>query len=86
MKFPVLILLSRETEHLSCPRDVPWSLLAPHEVWALRNHGQNLKTLADRGGLAPDEMLAVIEHRRWRPMPMSVAIAQLMKLVSDHVN
>lgn len=50
-----------------CPRDVPWSLLAPHEAQAVRNHDQTLQRLAERGGLSPAEMVAVIEGRglRW---------------------
>jgi len=40
-----------------------WSVIAPHEDQARRNHGQTLARLAERGGLDPIEALAVIEDR-----------------------
>jgi hypothetical protein len=51
---------------------VPWSLLAPHEAQAVRNHSQSLERLAQRGGLSACEALAVIEGRKWgdiKPQP-----------------
>jgi hypothetical protein len=66
------------------PRDVPWSLLAPHEQRALDNHDQTLERLAERGGLAPCEMLAIIENRRWRSMPLEDAIDLLKAVVDAH--
>lgn len=64
-RFPVLIQGSREKcvalRAAGCPETVPWDLLAPHEKQALRNHDQTLKRLAERGGLSPAEMVAVIE-------------------------
>jgi hypothetical protein len=53
-------------------KSVPWGLLGPHWRQAERNHGQSLERLAQRGGLAPCEALAVIEGRSWgsrEPMP-----------------
>jgi hypothetical protein len=43
---------------------IPWRLLAPHERQAEINHSQSLATLASRGGLSPDEALAVLADRR----------------------
>lgn len=48
---------------------VPWALIAPHERQAQRNHSQSLERLAERGGLASCEMLAVLEDRPGRKMP-----------------
>lgn len=64
---------------------VPWSLMAPHEARAQRNHGgQSLARLAERGGLSACEALAVIEDRSWRGMPTPEAHRQLAaKLASD---
>ena len=60
-QFPVLEDLKRG----EAKRYVPWSLLAPHEAQAYRNHSQSLATLASRGGLSWGEMLAVITGQRW---------------------
>lgn len=46
---------------------VPWQVFAPHEAQALANHGQDLRTLAGRGGLDPTEAVAVLEGLRWPP-------------------
>ena len=48
---------------------IPWGLLDPHRRQADRNHGQTLEKLADRGGLSAEEAMAVIEGRRWTPLP-----------------
>lgn len=45
---------------------IPWELIAQHEEQALKNHGQTLKRLAERGGLSFCEALAVLEDRQWR--------------------
>ena len=43
---------------------IPWSVIAPHEAQALRNQGgQTLERLQERGGLSPEEALAVLEDR-----------------------
>lgn len=77
-RFPVLFGPDEKAlSALGCPRSVPWSLLAPHEERAQRNHGQTLAELARRGGLAPCEMLAVVEGRKWRRMSDADAVAQL---------
>lgn len=49
--------------HLELPEAIPWSIVEPHEVWALKNHGQSLQRLAERGGLAAGEIRCVVEHR-----------------------
>lgn len=57
---------------------IPWDVIAPHEEQALRNHcGQSLERLAERGGLSPQEALAVLEDRNWEPMPWAEARAAL---------
>jgi len=74
--FPVLLDYK---EHKQFPdfRSVPWEWLAPHESQALANHDQTLKTLASRGGLSPQEMLAIVHHvhvRTYLKMPLADAI------------
>ncbi len=56
--FPVLFHARKEFP--DCPASVPWSLLAPHEARAKRNHDQTLERLAERCGLSPYEMRCVL--------------------------
>lgn len=53
---------------------IPWSLIAPHDKQAQRNHGgQTLVRLAQRGGLDAMEAVAVLEdadyRKKWPTMP-----------------
>lgn len=61
---------------------VPWAMLAPHETQARNNHSQTLKRLAERGGLAPCEAVAVLEDREHRRMTDSAAYARLAEHVA----
>ena len=84
--FPVLYS-SREQDRVRDEtglRSVPWSLLASHERQALENHDQTLKRLAERGGLCPSEMVAVLEDRKWQSMDLRVAIARIQELLEVH--
>jgi len=45
--------------------EIPFAMNAPHESQAQRNHRQSLDRLAERGGLSPDEAIAIIEGRKW---------------------
>lgn len=47
---------------------VPWHLIASHAAQADRNHGQTLERLAERGGLSPCELAAVLLNRPWQRM------------------
>lgn len=60
---------------------LPWDVIAPHAAQAQRNHGQTLERLAERGGLGPDEAVAVLENRPWRRMPRAEANATLAKML-----
>lgn len=64
-----------------CPTRVPWAFVAPHEGWALKNHDQTLQRLAERGGLSPCEIVAILEGRKWRQMPEAEATARLRELL-----
>lgn len=44
---------------------VPFAVIEPHREQAMKNHGQTLERLAERGGLDYDEMLSVLEDRHW---------------------
>lgn len=84
--FPVMIPyrlpreIQREDVYARCPREVPWSFVEPHEAQALENHQQTLARLAVRGGLGPDELVAVLEDRRWRAMDECEAVNRLVEL------
>lgn len=66
---------------LGCPRDVPWDFVADHRERCLKNHGQTPERLAERGGLAPCEMVAVILERRWTNMEPAKSVEQLKVLL-----
>jgi hypothetical protein len=63
---------------------VPWVVIAPHERQAQRNHGQSIQRLADRGGLSPCELLAVLEDRQlgWEG-PNDEAAKPLVQAIVD---
>ena len=63
--FPILRGYTRQEKEREarCPRSIPWSLVAPHEEQAKRNHGQSLEKLASRGGLSPRELCLVLMNR-----------------------
>lgn len=66
--FPVLYQGYRAEEvlRLDGPTVIPWELVNPHEQQAKANHGgQDLETLATRGGLSPAELWFVLRDRPW---------------------
>lgn len=46
-----------------CPKEFPMHLL--NEEQAMKNHGQTLRRLKERGGLGVFEILAIVNKRRW---------------------
>jgi hypothetical protein len=62
------------------PTGVPWALVEPHRAQAPRNHFQTLERLAERGGLAPSELVAVLEDRPWHAMNEAEAADRLREL------
>jgi lambda repressor-like predicted transcriptional regulator len=67
------------------PLLVPWALVAPHDRQARTNHGgQTLARLSERGGLGPDELVAVLQDRDWRPMDEGVALDIIATAVREH--
>lgn len=64
--FPLLLSYPIAADH---PRSVPWAFVSPHEKKAMANHGgQTLQRLAERGGLSPRELYAVIHDLPWRQL------------------
>jgi hypothetical protein len=86
-QFRVLLHWDERQRLPGAPRSVPWSLLAPHEERALRNHDQTLERLNERGGLGVSEMVAVIEDRdvSWvMRASEDETLPALLKHLSDH--
>lgn len=63
----------------NCPATIPMKLL--NEKHAMTNHGQSLEKLNRRGGLGPDEAIAIIENRKWQKMDAQNAANILNRLV-----
>lgn len=62
---------------------LPWRIIAAHEKQAQKNHYQSLLQLARRGGLGPDEAVAILEDRKWYKMDEVEAINRLSELVRE---
>lgn len=62
------------------PESVPWDIVAPHERQAGLNHRQTLDRLAERGGLDPRELYAVMHDEPWQPLDMNDCVAWLRTL------
>lgn len=52
---------------------LPWRMVEAHQAQARANHGQTVERLAERGGLTPDEAVAVLTDRAYAPMTLSIA-------------
>lgn len=79
-QFPVIAPRDNRGRVLgACPESVPWSMVEPHRAQALANHSQTLERLAERGGLAPSELHAVVHDRPWRPLARDEAVAWLVE-------
>lgn len=65
-----------------CPTEVPYHIVELHEEQAQKNHKQTVERLAERGGLDPAELLAVISDCPWqqvREMTLPTVVS-LLKL------
>jgi len=60
---------------------IPWSVIAPHEAQALKNHDQSPERLAERGGLSVCEAVAVLEDRHWTRLDFKGAGTSLVLAV-----
>jgi hypothetical protein len=78
-RFPVLMYSNERREFPDCPDDIPWDIIAPHQSQALENHNQTLERLAERGGLGPREILAVLDHRKPERKPDDREAVDLLK-------
>jgi hypothetical protein len=83
-RFPILYSYDERREAARCgwPVSVPLALLASHEEQAKRNHSQSLQTLAERGGLSPKEILAVVLDQAYRSVESMTTDEALTQLLS----
>ena len=83
MEFRIMRTHLSEELKARCPAWVAYDVVAPFEAQAQRNHTQALMRLSDRGGLAPDELVAVMEGRHWSKKRLSdeEAVERLLALV-----
>ena len=81
--FPILDWRGRY-QKLGCPLFISWELIVKHEMQCIVNHGQSVRRLAARGGLCPEELMAVLEDRSWFPMDTKEAIDQLNKFLENY--
>ena len=56
---------------------IPFAMIEGCELQAKKNHGQSLKRLAERGGLAACEALAVLNGKKWEKMEPEVSTSTL---------
>ena len=80
-RFPVLLSHMERSKFDDCPESIPWELVEPHTWQALKNHGQSIARLAERGGLDPSELVAIFERRPWRKMTMRDAVNRLKQMI-----
>jgi hypothetical protein len=69
------------------PRSVPWSMVEPFELQAQDNHQQSLQRLAERGGLSPAELMAVLRGEQWHKRQFLTdedAAVELARLTKEH--
>lgn len=72
MKFPIL----------GTGESIPWDAIISHEKQAIRNHGQTLRRLAERGGLDYTEVLAVLEDRDYSRMEQGIAKQRVLQIIT----
>jgi hypothetical protein len=60
---------------------IPLAMIRPHEQQALRNHSQSLARLAERGGLAASEAVAILEDKNFERMTEADSHSRLYRHV-----
>ncbi len=69
------------------PRGVPFRLVDAHAIRCLRNHDQSPQRLAERGGLSPAELLAVLTDQHWKEtikMPAADVLSHLSAILQPN--
>lgn len=76
-RFNEMSAYARREGCLALVIQIPSAMIAPHARQAELNHSQTLQRLAERGGLAAAEAVAVLEDRPYRTMTFGEAHAKL---------
>ncbi len=63
IQFPSHPVLAEQAERLGCPKSIPLSVVGHCGMRAIANHGVGVVALAERGGLDPKNLAALIENR-----------------------
>lgn len=71
-KFP--ILKSNPKEY------IPWDIIIKHERQALKNHGQTIQRLAERGGLSWSEAYSVLTDDDYASFPDEYAREKVLRI------
>lgn len=67
-----------------CRRSIPWQVIEPFAERAATNHsGQSLETLAQRGGLSPCEIYAVLNNKSWKKVHPEFAVQFINNLGAE---
>lgn len=69
---------------LGLPSSVPFALIGSRAQRCMTNHFQTPQRLAERGGLSPGEMTAIIEDRPWHKMTEEDSISRLLIHLAFH--
>ena len=88
--FPIISEFNRELWDSGGPSKylpqifIPWAMIETHDQQCNLNHGgQNLESIAQRGGLSRCEAVAVLEDRPWTHIAVSDADRELAGLVAN---
>lgn len=81
-EFPILYTY-KDGVKKEWPRSIPWRFVEPHREQADVNHAQTLEALSERGGLSPDELIAVLLDTTWIPMEAEDAINAIHLFMLD---
>jgi len=66
-------------------KSIPYGLMVKHQAQLARNHGgRTVEEKANRGGLTPEEAVAVIEGREFERMGFAAARDRLRQLVREY--
>lgn len=67
-----------------CPLQIPYAVLQLHDKQAIKNHGQSVKRLNERGGMCPQEIVAVLLDKDYEPMDKQKAIDLMIDLLDQY--
>ncbi|WP_372393910.1 hypothetical protein ABMY26_00120 (plasmid) [Azospirillum sp. HJ39] len=80
MSFPILYPPGQR-QPVNAPTSIPWVLVERHVDQAQQNHYASLEALAQRGGICPAELVAILEDREYRPIALDAAVRQIAALI-----